>query len=73
MLLSLMVSYAHSDEVQGLYTMLIVCLNIISENGGSNLYEPEDFPTFSPENIQQRIKGSKIVIVSEQVGRISCP
>jgi hypothetical protein len=47
--------------------MLIVCLNVISSVGGSNLYEPADFPTFTPEDIQERIKGSKIVIVSEQV------
>ncbi|KAF4628007.1 hypothetical protein G7Y89_g10145 [Cudoniella acicularis] len=50
----------------GLYTALIVCLNVISGGGGSNLYLPEDFPTFTPEDIQERIKGSKIVLISEQ-------
>ena len=44
-----------------------MCLNVISSGGGSNLYEPDEFSTFSPEDIRDRIKGSKIVIVSEQV------
>jgi hypothetical protein len=50
-----------------LYTALVVCLNVIAGGGGSNLYLPEEFDTFSPLDIQERIKGSKIVIVSEQV------
>ncbi|KAG4436055.1 hypothetical protein IFR05_008445 [Cadophora sp. M221] len=50
----------------GLYTALVVCLNVIAGGGGSNLYPPEDFETFTQENIRERIKGSKIVIVSEQ-------
>ncbi|KAH7397543.1 hypothetical protein BKA64DRAFT_708232 [Cadophora sp. MPI-SDFR-AT-0126] len=50
----------------GLYTALIVCLNVIAGGGGSNLYPPEDFETFTPKDIQDRIKGSKIVIISEQ-------
>ena len=54
-------------ESQGLYTTLVVCLNVIAGGGGSNLYPPEDFVTFTPENIHDRIQGSKIVIVSEQV------
>lgn len=49
------------------YTGLIVCLNVIASGGGSNLYPPEDFDTFSEEDIQERIKGSKIVVISEQV------
>jgi hypothetical protein len=52
-----------------LYTILIVCLNVISSGGGSNLYEPEQFSTFTPQDIKERIQGSKIVIASEQV----CP
>jgi hypothetical protein len=40
---------------------------VIAGGGGSNLYPPEDFVTFTPEDIQERIQGSKIVIVSEQV------
>jgi hypothetical protein len=54
---------------QGLYTALVVCLNVIASGGGSNLYPPEDFDTFTPLEIQERINGSKIVIVSEQVNR----
>ncbi|CZT45030.1 uncharacterized protein RSE6_05303 [Rhynchosporium secalis] len=50
----------------GLYTTLMVCLNVISGGGGSNLYPPGAFETFTAENIQERIKGSKIGIVSEQ-------
>ncbi|EPE32221.1 hypothetical protein GLAREA_07354 [Glarea lozoyensis ATCC 20868] len=48
------------------YTILIVCLNVICGGGGSNLYPPEDFESFTPQNIQDRIHGSKIVVVSEQ-------
>ncbi|KAG9232690.1 hypothetical protein BJ875DRAFT_71802 [Amylocarpus encephaloides] len=48
------------------YTILIVCLNVICQGGGSNLYPPEDFDTFTQENIEERIQGSKIVVVSEQ-------
>ncbi|KAH8670281.1 hypothetical protein BGZ60DRAFT_527754 [Tricladium varicosporioides] len=48
------------------YTILVVCLNVIASGGGSNLYPPELFPTFSEQNIQDRIHGSKIVILSEQ-------
>ncbi|KAJ5035578.1 uncharacterized protein L3040_008044 [Drepanopeziza brunnea f. sp. 'multigermtubi'] len=50
----------------GLYTALIACLNIIAGGGGSNLYQPGDFDTFTAKNIEERIKGSKIVLVSEQ-------
>jgi len=49
------------------YTGLITCLNTIAGGGGSNLFLPEEFATFSPAEIDERIKGSKIVIVSEQV------
>lgn len=34
--------------------------------GGSNLFEPDEFATFTQEDIDERIKGSKIVVVSEQ-------
>ncbi|KAH8891079.1 hypothetical protein GQ53DRAFT_842004 [Thozetella sp. PMI_491] len=50
----------------GLYTVLIVCLNVISQGGGSNLYPPEMEGTFTPDEIEDRIYGSKIVVVSEQ-------
>lgn len=48
--------------------MLVICLNVIAGGGGSNLYPPGQFDTFSQEEIKDRIKGSKIVIISEQVG-----
>jgi len=60
----------YPNTLQGLYTALIVCLNVISENGGSNLYPPDEFDTFSPKDIKQRVHGSKIVLISEQVGFI---
>ncbi|KAI5920888.1 hypothetical protein F4810DRAFT_713087 [Camillea tinctor] len=49
-----------------LYTALIVCLNVIAQGGGSNLYPPELEGTFTPQEIRERIYGSKIVVVSEQ-------
>jgi len=49
------------------YTGLIVCLNVIATGGGSNLFPPEKFATFSQAEINERIKGSKIVVASEQV------
>jgi hypothetical protein len=59
--------YHLADRFEALYTILIVCLNVISGGGGSNLFPPEQFSTFTPADIQDRIKGSKIVLVSEQV------
>lgn len=53
------------------YTGLVVCLNIIAQGGGSNLFPPEQFATFTQEEIQERIKGSKIVVVSEQVSSLA--
>lgn len=52
---------------QGLYTALVVCLNVTATGGGSNLFEPEEFEGFDEEEIKARIQGSKIVIISEQV------
>jgi hypothetical protein len=50
------------------YTGLIVCLNVIAQGGGSNLYPPGHW-SFTQQEIDERIKGSKIVIVSEQVSK----
>ncbi|KAJ0276760.1 hypothetical protein COL940_008118 [Colletotrichum noveboracense] len=44
----------------------IALLNIITENGGSNLFPIEDYATFSPQDIQARIANSKLVLISEQ-------
>jgi hypothetical protein len=52
------------------YTGLIACLNVIAAGGGSNLFPPEQFSSFSQFEIEERIKGSKIVIVSEQVSKL---
>lgn len=51
---------------QGLYTALTVCLNIIADGGGSNLYAPELEAMFTPKEVEDRIYGSKIVVISEQ-------
>jgi hypothetical protein len=59
--------------VPAFYTALIVCLNVIAAGGGSNLYPPEQFIDFTDEDIQERIKGSKIVIISEQVSAAQPP
>lgn len=53
---------------QSWYTILIVCLNVIAGGGGSNLFLPEEYAAFTKDDIEDRIMGSKIVIVSEQVG-----
>jgi len=55
----------------GLYTATIVSLNVIASGGGSNLYDPaQEGPgsphPFSEAETEERIYGSKIVIVSEQ-------
>ena len=50
----------------GTYTTLLVSMNLIVVGGGSNLFPPEKLHTFTPMQVQDRIKGSKIVLVSEQ-------
>jgi hypothetical protein len=52
--------------VQGLYIALIICLNVICEGGGSNLYPPEMEGTFTESQTKARIYGSKVVLISEQ-------
>lgn len=42
-------------------------MNVIASGGGSNLYEPGEDANFTEEDIKERIFGSKIVVVSEQV------
>jgi len=48
------------------YTVLIITLNMIVDKGGSNLFTTEQFSTFTPADIEARVAGSKIVLVSEQ-------
>jgi hypothetical protein len=50
----------------GCYTTLVVCLNLIASGGGSNLIDPNDPQDFSSEEVRERTKGSKIVVISEQ-------
>ncbi|KAI0025953.1 hypothetical protein F4780DRAFT_237987 [Xylariomycetidae sp. FL0641] len=49
-----------------LYTTLMICLNVITQGGGSNLYPPELTGTFTEKEVAERIFGSKVVVVSEQ-------
>ena len=51
------------------YTGLIVSLNVIAQGGGSNLFPPEQISEFTRLDIEERTKGSKIVVVSEQVSQ----
>ncbi|EFQ30181.1 uncharacterized protein GLRG_05325 [Colletotrichum graminicola M1.001] len=48
------------------FTVLLVTLNMVVDKGGSNLFTPEQFSTFTPKDIKARVAGSKIVLVSEQ-------
>lgn len=47
------------------YTILCVAFNQIASGGGSNLLAPGELGTLTPENIEERIRGSKWVLVSE--------
>ncbi|EOA86357.1 uncharacterized protein SETTUDRAFT_109769, partial [Exserohilum turcica Et28A] len=52
--------------VPGFYTGLMISLNAIATGGGSNLFPPGHMDDFTQEEIDARIKGSKVVLVSEQ-------
>ncbi|KAI9154690.1 hypothetical protein HJFPF1_07247 [Paramyrothecium foliicola] len=47
-------------------TVLIVSINIISHTS-SNLIDPNEHVEFTPENVEERVFGSKMVLVSEQM------
>ncbi|KAK5096681.1 hypothetical protein LTS08_007554 [Lithohypha guttulata] len=49
-----------------LYTVLIVFLNICADVS-TNLIQPQDIPTLTPEDIDDRIWGSKCVLVVESM------
>lgn len=49
-----------------LYTVLIVFLNICSDVS-TNLIEPQDIPSLTPQDIKDRIWGSKCVLVVESM------
>ncbi|KAF6829819.1 ubid family decarboxylase [Colletotrichum musicola] len=51
----------------GLFTILVAVLNVITDSGGSNLYPPGlDLSTLSQADIDARVQGSKLVLVTEQ-------
>ncbi|KAE8392918.1 hypothetical protein BDV23DRAFT_192255 [Aspergillus alliaceus] len=47
------------------YTAFAITNIAIIEGGGSNLYTPDEYATFTEKNIRDRIKGSKIEFASE--------
>lgn len=47
-------------------TILIVAMNIVATKS-SNLIDPNDPTDLTPENIKERIYGSKMVLVVEQM------
>ena len=49
------------------YTLLVVMLYVIVNGGGSNLAYPDEYASFTPEEVEERVLGSKLVVVSEQV------
>ncbi|KAK1976199.1 hypothetical protein LZ30DRAFT_603949 [Colletotrichum cereale] len=49
-----------------LYTLLLVSLNLIVDQGGSNLVMPSQVAALTPADVAARVTGSKIVLVSEQ-------
>ncbi|TDZ25351.1 hypothetical protein Cob_v001666 [Colletotrichum orbiculare MAFF 240422] len=49
-----------------LFTTLVALLNIITDGGGSNLVPPDVEPTLTPADVEARVHGSKLVLVSEQ-------
>ncbi|KFY79737.1 hypothetical protein V499_01306 [Pseudogymnoascus sp. VKM F-103] len=48
------------------YTAFVITNIKIIDGGGSSLYLPGEFETFTPDDIKQRITGSKIEFASEQ-------
>ncbi|KAF2636102.1 hypothetical protein P280DRAFT_410179 [Massarina eburnea CBS 473.64] len=48
------------------FGILIICLNVIALEGGSNLYKSSEIDKFSEDDIMKRVRGSKIWLVSEQ-------
>ena len=47
-------------------TVLIIAMNIVATKS-SNLIDPNDTTELTPENIQERIYGSKMVLIVEQM------
>ena len=55
------------DLIKCWYTAFVITNIKIIEGGGSSLYLPGEFETFTPDMIRQRVTGSKIEFASEQV------
>jgi hypothetical protein len=49
------------------YSLLIVMFYMIVNGGGSNLFPPEQLKSFDQDEIDARVLGSKLVVVSEKV------
>lgn len=52
--------------VFAVYTVLIVFLNIVSDVN-TNLIDPVDIPSLTPQDIRDRVYGSKCVLVVESM------
>lgn len=52
---------------QCFYTVFVVTNIKLSQGGGGSLYRPDQFETFTHDDILERIKGSKIEFASENV------
>ena len=48
------------------YSVLIATINIVSRTS-SNLIDPDDNVDLTPDNIHERVFGSKMVLVTEQM------
>jgi hypothetical protein len=44
----------------------------LAEGGGGTLYTPEQFATFTPQNIADREQFAKVEFASEQVRIVAC-
>lgn len=49
------------------YTALLVTINIVSHTSSNLIVPGEDVSTFSPKEIADRVYGSKLVVVVEQM------
>lgn len=52
---------------QGWYTALVVTNIQLAEGGGGTLYTPEEYATFTPQDILDREQFARVEFASEQV------
>lgn len=54
-----------ADTSKAIYTVLVAFMNIVAFSD-TNLIAPEDLDTLTPDSINSRIYGSKLVLLVEQ-------